>query len=100
MATIVSLKRRLDQHSDGDREREFFTHILRYLTTSSGLHVELQNWMITFYEVEFGPKIGSGGLWVISLSLLPGMLRIDPAFATAGKYSWDRGIILRSRSKL
>lgn len=62
MAMIVSLQRRLDQRSDGDRERQFFSHVLRYLIITSGLRVELQNWMITSYEVEFGPKIGSGGL--------------------------------------
>ena len=63
MAMIVSLQRRLDHHSDGERERQFFSHVLRYLTASSGLRVELQSWMITSYEVEFGPRIGSGGLY-------------------------------------
>ena len=62
MAMIVSLHRRLDNHSDGNEERQFFAHVLNYLTTSTGFRVELQNWMITSYEVEFGPKIGSGGL--------------------------------------
>ena len=64
---IVSLQRRLDSHSDDGRERRFFTHVLLYLTTSSGLRIELQNWMVTSYEVEFGPKIGSGGLYVLSI---------------------------------
>jgi hypothetical protein len=59
---IVSLQRRLDGRLDGDRERRFFLHVLRYLMTTSGLRVELQNWMVTSYEVEFGQKIGSGGL--------------------------------------
>ena len=62
MAMIVSLQRRLDLRSDGDRELHFFSHVLRYLTTTSGIRVELQNWMITSYEVEFGLKIASGGL--------------------------------------
>jgi hypothetical protein len=62
MAMMVSLQRRLDHHSDADGERQFFSHALRYLTTSSGRQVEIENWMITCYEVEFGPKIGSGGL--------------------------------------
>ena len=64
---IVSLQRRLDSRSDGSRERRFFSHVLLYLTTSSGLRIELQNWMVTSYEVEFGPKIGSGGLYVFSI---------------------------------
>lgn len=62
MAMIVSLQRRLDNRSDGNRERQFFSHVLRYLTRSSGIRVELQNWMITSYDVEFGQKIGCGGL--------------------------------------
>ena len=62
MAMIVSLQRRLEGRSDGDRERQFFSHVMRYLTTSSGIRVELQSWMITYYDVEFGQKIGSGGL--------------------------------------
>lgn len=64
MAVMVSLRRRLDNRLDGDRERDFFSHVLGYLTVSSGLQVNLQNWMITSYEVEFGPQIGSGGLYV------------------------------------
>jgi hypothetical protein len=70
MAVMVSLKRRLDHHSDGDHERQFFSHTLRYLTTASGRQVEVEHWMITSYEVEFGPLIGSGGLCVIYLSWL------------------------------
>ena len=68
MAMIVSLQRRLDGCSDGKHERQFFSHALLHLTTSTGLRVKLQNWMITSYEVEFGPKIGSGGLCVPHLS--------------------------------
>jgi hypothetical protein len=63
MAMMVSLQRRLDHFSDGDREQEFFSHALKYLTTASGRQVEMENWMITSYEVEFGPQIGSGGLY-------------------------------------
>ncbi|KIM80595.1 hypothetical protein PILCRDRAFT_822333 [Piloderma croceum F 1598] len=61
MAMMVSLQRRLEQQSDGDKERRFFSHALRFLTTSSGRQVEMENWMITSYEVEFGAKIDSGG---------------------------------------
>ena len=50
--------------SDEDQERRFFTHTLQYLTTSSGRQVEIEDWMITSYEVEFGHEIGSGGLYV------------------------------------
>ena len=65
IAMMVSLQRRVEDTSDGDRERQFFSHTLRYLTTASGRQVEVENWMITPYEVEFGPEIGSGGLYVI-----------------------------------
>ena len=62
MVMMVSLQRRLDHLSDGDQEREFFSHTLEYLSTTSGHEVQMENWMITPYEVEFGPQIGSGGL--------------------------------------
>ena len=63
MALTASLQRRLQGRSNNDeRERQFFRHSLRYLTTSSGHQVELENWTITSYDVEFGREIGSGGL--------------------------------------
>jgi hypothetical protein len=89
MAMIVSLQRRLDLRSDGDRELQFFSHVLRYLTTTSGIRVELQNWMITSYEVEFGPKIGSGGLCASRPSYWHHMVfaDMDSEFPTAVRYS-------------
>jgi hypothetical protein len=33
-----------------------------FLTASSGRQVQMENWMITSYEVEFESKIDSGGL--------------------------------------
>jgi hypothetical protein len=65
MAMMVSLERRLQTGSDANRERQFFTHTLQYLTTSSGRQVEMEEWIITSYEVEFGHEIGSGGLYVL-----------------------------------
>jgi len=61
VSIIMSLQRRLDNRSDGDRERQFFSHVLELLTSSSGLQVEIENWMITSYEVELGYRIGVGG---------------------------------------
>jgi hypothetical protein len=69
MAMMVSLQRRLDHPADGDREREFFSHTLQYLTTTSGRQVEMHNWMITPYEVEFGSLIGDGGLYVVLVAV-------------------------------
>ena len=54
---MVALQRRLDNFSDGDKERRFFAHVLRCLTTAGGLRVELKNWMVTSYKVEFGVGI-------------------------------------------
>ena len=82
---IVSLQRRLDSSSDGSRERRFFSHVLLYLTTSSGLRIELQNWMVTSYEVEFGPKIGSGGLYVFSIVV------VDPHGVLFANYECNSG---------
>ena len=73
-AMMVSLKKRLRMGSDAERERQFFTHVLQYLlqylTTCGERQVELETWMITSYEVEFGPEIGSGGLYVFCV-LMP-----------------------------
>ena len=62
---MVALQRRLDQQLDADVERQFFTHALRYLTVVSGRRIELESWMVTPYEVEFGSEISSGGLCAI-----------------------------------
>lgn len=69
MAMMVSLQKHLQTVSDEDQERQFFTHALRYLTTSSGRQVELEDWTVTSYEVEFGHEIGSGSLYVCSVSV-------------------------------
>ena len=61
-AMMVSLQRRLDQRLGGDRECQFISHSLEYLYTASGSHVRTENWMITSFDVEFGPVIGEGGL--------------------------------------
>lgn len=62
MAMMLSLHRRLDKNCDGQEERQFFSNSLQYLATSSGRVVQLEDWMVTSYEVEFGHVIGSGGL--------------------------------------
>jgi hypothetical protein len=50
----------------------------------------MENWMITSYEVEFGPLIGSGGLYVFYLSssgVLP-----DFSLNKVDKYSRELGM--------
>lgn len=64
MPILVCLQRRLDGRWDGDRERQFFKHVQRYLASCTGNQVDIESWMITSYEVDFGPKIGVGGLYV------------------------------------
>ena len=92
MAMMVSIQRRLDHLSGGDRERQFFSYALRYLTTASGRQVEMENWMITSYEVEFGRQIGSGGLCVLYCGL-PHFLRTSAEFTHSGKVfigTWNK----------
>jgi len=58
---MVSLHRHLAQRSLDEPERRFFSTSLRYLSTSSGRQVQVESWMVTSYDVEFGPQIGVGG---------------------------------------
>lgn len=67
-AIMVTLQRRLRSGFDGDRERHFFRYVLQSVTASFGCEVDVEDWMITSYEVEFGPRIGSGGLCVADIS--------------------------------
>lgn len=61
MAMMVSLQRRLDQMAGGDRERQFYVRTMRYLASASGRAIDMKDWMITTYDVEFEHEIGSGG---------------------------------------
>jgi len=67
VAMMASLQRRLDQQIGEDREHQFFSRTLRYLSTTSGHYVQLEDWMLTSFDVEFGPEIGTGGLSEIVL---------------------------------
>jgi hypothetical protein len=92
MAMIVSLQRRLDDRSlDEIRERSFFSHSLQYLKTTSGRQIEVHDWMITSYEVEFGDEIGAGGLYVIYYSSY--VLPYDPNNVSSSKVfqgTWNK----------
>jgi len=61
MAMMVSLQRRIEELPRTDRERNFISHSVHYLSTISGRLMPAESWMITSLEVEFGLKIGSGG---------------------------------------
>jgi hypothetical protein len=58
---LISLQRRLENDTKRDAEHDFFSHSVRYLSTTSGRQVPVESWMITSLDVEFGPEIGSGG---------------------------------------
>ena len=74
VAMSVSLQRLLNDSTTGEREHEFLSHNIQILAESSGRHVELESWMITSLEVEFGLEIGRGGLCVrLSLSVPVGL---------------------------
>ena len=62
LAMIVSIHRHLERRSGDDQETQFLLHTLKRMTTLSGRQVEVQNWMITSFDVEFEEKIGCGGL--------------------------------------
>jgi hypothetical protein len=81
-AMMASLQLCLDQRPARDRERRFYTHSLECLSVASGSVVELDKWTITPFEVEFGPKIGSGGLHVILF-----MFTLTADLSAAERYS-------------
>lgn len=58
---MVSLQRILNEHPEGDQERSFFLRSLLYLSAASGRKIQRENWMITSFDIELGPEIGSGG---------------------------------------
>jgi hypothetical protein len=97
MAMMVSLQRWLQIGSDEDRERRFFTHTLQYLTTYSGRQIEMEDWMITSYDVEFGHEIGSGGLYVFTFCFL--WFVCSPCIASVGKCSKGVGTGQRWHSR-
>ncbi|TFK68136.1 kinase-like protein [Pluteus cervinus] len=61
MAMMVSLQKSINKSDSSDRQKQFYSHSLKYLSSASGEHVQLAVWMITSFEIEFGEKIGSGG---------------------------------------
>lgn len=62
LAMMVSIERRMEENRSGNTaEQRFYSHTLQYLTSTSGKHVKLEDWMISPFEVEYGPEIGAGG---------------------------------------
>ncbi|KAF7358835.1 Kinase-like protein [Mycena sanguinolenta] len=66
LAMMVSLERRLEQcGNERDPEHKFYAHTLQYLTTTSRQKVEMEDWMISGFDVEYGPQIGMGGFGTV-----------------------------------
>lgn len=59
---MVSLQKQLNHHNVDRAEQTFYTHTLEYLTSRSGQNVKVEDWMISSFEVDYGPEIGEGGL--------------------------------------
>ncbi|KAF8153331.1 hypothetical protein B0H34DRAFT_861457 [Crassisporium funariophilum] len=66
MAMMISLQKSLNKHANSStnaRQRQFLSHNLNCLASTSRKHATMQidGWSITLFEVEFGSVIGSGG---------------------------------------
>lgn len=86
---IVCLQRQLENRSIGGREQQFFSHVLVYLNSCTGSQIDTENWMITSYEVDFGQRIGVGGLY----ELMPestGALLIFDASGEVYRGIWNK----------
>jgi hypothetical protein len=63
VAMMTSLQKFVMNRLGGERDRRFFSSTLDYLAEVSGKHVvDIENWAVTTFDVEFGEEIGSGGL--------------------------------------
>lgn len=63
VAMMTSLQKFVMKRICSDRERRFFSSTLDHLAEVSGEHVvDIESWMVTAFDVEFGPEVGSGGL--------------------------------------
>ncbi|KAJ7644865.1 kinase-like domain-containing protein [Roridomyces roridus] len=67
LAMMVSIERRREQNRGAldTSEQRFFSHTLQYLASTSGQHVELEDWMISSFDVEVGVQIGAGGFGTV-----------------------------------
>ncbi|KAJ7262839.1 kinase-like domain-containing protein [Mycena rebaudengoi] len=59
-AMMVSLQRQIDGAQYGPESR-FYSRTLLHLSALNGGQIEIKDWMVTTYDVDFGGKIGCGG---------------------------------------
>ncbi|KAJ7709305.1 kinase-like domain-containing protein [Mycena metata] len=71
-AMMVSIRRGINRLEDtqdsqggGFREQQFYSHTLQYLTSTSGQSVELEDWIISPFDVDRGEEIGAGGFGTV-----------------------------------
>jgi hypothetical protein len=62
LAMMASLQQRLNATPNNNQEQTFYSHTLQYLTSMSGRQVQLEDWMISSFDVDYGREVGVGGL--------------------------------------
>ncbi|KAJ7912675.1 kinase-like domain-containing protein [Mycena leptocephala] len=67
IAMMVSIQKQLNNQNVDREEQKFYTHTLEYLTSRSGKNVKVEEWMISAFEVDYGPEIGTGGFGTVYL---------------------------------
>ncbi|KAJ7111223.1 kinase-like domain-containing protein [Mycena epipterygia] len=60
-AMMVSLKRQIDSTAEYAPEYRFYSRTFHHLSAWSGRQIEVKDWMLTTYDVDFDAKIGCGG---------------------------------------
>ncbi|KAJ6536274.1 kinase-like domain-containing protein [Mycena capillaripes] len=65
VAMMVSIQKQLNHHNVDRAEQTFYAHTLEYLTSRSGQNVKVEDWMISSFEVDYGPEIGKGGFGTV-----------------------------------
>ncbi|KAJ7191761.1 kinase-like domain-containing protein, partial [Mycena pura] len=61
LAMMASLQQRLNATPNNNQEQTFYSHTLQYLTSMSGQQVQLEDWMIAPFDVDYGREVGVGG---------------------------------------
>ncbi|KAJ7467453.1 kinase-like domain-containing protein [Mycena galericulata] len=67
LAMMASLQRRLNVVPNNDQEQNFYSHTLQYLTSMSGQQVQSEDWMVSSFDIDYGPEIGVGGFGKVYL---------------------------------
>ncbi|KAF7350710.1 Kinase-like protein [Mycena sanguinolenta] len=66
LAMMVSIERRMEENRGGNiPEQDFYAHAQHYLALTSGQEVKFEDWMISAFDVDYGPEIGAGGFGTV-----------------------------------